>query len=200
MQQNPLYETIIDDLLANQYAVCDTFFSKKEVSILRNELNKLRDEAKFKKAAIGNLQAEKIMETVRGDAIFWIDENDTTQANQLFLTKINDFINYLNATCYLGIDSKEFHYAWYPVGTFYKRHLDVFQNDSKRRLSIVCYLNEEDWQDSFGGQLAIYKEKKEVLIAPKSGRMVVFESHILEHEVKTVSRDRFSITGWLKTR
>jgi len=30
--------------------------------------------------------------------------------------------------------------------------------------------------------------------------MVVFESQILEHEVKPVKRERLSITGWLKTR
>ena len=88
----------------------------------------------------------------------------------------------------------------YPIGTFYKRHLDTFQNDDSRKLSIVCYLNEEDWNEDFGGELAIYKEKETINVFPLKGRMVVFESQILEHEVKPVRRERLSITGWLKTR
>ena len=37
-------------------------------------------------------------------------------------------------------------------------------------------------------------------IYPVQGRMVIFESSVLEHEVKPVKRERLSITGWLKTR
>jgi SM-20-related protein len=52
----------------------------------------------------------------------------------------------------------------------------------------------------FGGELVIYKQEEEISIYPLKGRMVVFESQILEHEVKPVKRERLSITGWLKTR
>ena len=96
---------------------------------------------------------------------------------------------------------REFHYALYPIGTFYKRHLDTFQNDDSRKLSIVCYLNDEDWLPEYGGELVIYKEGEEdINIYPLRGRMVVFESQVLEHEVKPVKQERLSITGWLKTR
>ena len=38
-------------------------------------------------------------------------------------------------------------------------------------------------------------------ILPLAGRVVIFESQLLEHEVKVVkASERFSITGWLKTR
>ena len=56
----------------------------------------------------------------------------------------------------MGIQRQEFHYALYPEGTFYKRHLDTFQNDKSRKLSVVCYLNSEDWKPEFGGELTIY--------------------------------------------
>jgi SM-20-related protein len=100
----------------------------------------------------------------------------------------------------LGIQEKEFHYALYPKGTFYKKHLDTFQNDSTRKLSIVCYLNQEDWKEEFGGELVIYKENEAIAILPMKGRVVIFESQVLEHEVKPVKKERLSITGWLKTR
>jgi len=104
----------------------------------------------------------------------------------------------------MGITEKEFHYALYPEGTFYKRHLDTFQNDSRRKLSMVCYLNDEDWKPEYGGELALYTGTKEleqtINIYPLQGRMVIFESQVLEHEVKPVKQPRLSITGWLKTR
>ena len=133
-----------------------------------------------------------------------MDEAKADEAEKLYFDRINDFVQYLNSTCFLGIQEKEFHYALYPEGTFYKRHLDTFQNDSRRKLSMVCYLNDEDWQADFGGELTIYfKEngiESEKNIVPKAGRMVIFESQVLEHEVKPVKQPRLSITGWLKTR
>ena len=197
---NPIYEKVIDDLLQQQYSVVDDFFSKQEVEDLRDSLLQKYDEDEFKKAAIGNQFNELIVKTIRGDFISWIDELQKNKAEAVFFDKIEHFTNYLNRTCYLGIQEREFHYALYPIGTFYKRHLDTFQNDDSRKLSIVCYLNEEDWQEAFGGELAIYKADETINIFPLKGRMVVFESQVLEHEVKPVQRERLSITGWLKTR
>jgi SM-20-related protein len=157
-------------------------------------------EDEFKKAAIGNQFNEQIVKSIRGDFISWIDENNANEAESLFFRKVDDFIQYMNRTCFLGIQDKEFHYALYPEGTFYKKHLDTFQNDSRRKLSIVCYLNQENWKEEFGGELVIYKENEEIAILPMKGRVVIFESQVLEHEVKPVKKERLSITGWLKTR
>ncbi|MCO6161495.1 2OG-Fe(II) oxygenase [Flavobacterium sp. NRK F7] len=196
----PKYEKVIQDLLEQQYSIVDDFFSVVEVENLRDSLLKKYEEDEFKKAAIGNQFNEQIIKTIRGDFISWIDESQKNEAEAVFFDKIEHFTNYLNRTCFLGIQEREFHYALYPIGTFYKRHLDTFQNDDSRKLSIVCYLNEEDWNEDFGGELAIYKEKETINVFPLKGRMVVFESQILEHEVKPVRRERLSITGWLKTR
>ena len=197
---NPIYEKVIDDLLQQQYSVVDDFFSKQEVEDLRDSLLQKYDEDEFKKAAIGNQFNELIVKTIRGDFISWIDELEKNKAEAVFFDKIEHFTNYLNRTCYLGIQEREFHYALYPIGTFYKRHLDTFQNDDSRKLSIVCYLNEEYWQEAYGGELTIYKAEEAINVFPLKGRMVVFESQLLEHEVKPVKRERLSITGWLKTR
>lgn len=203
-QINPLYEQIIDDLIEQNYSVADNFFSVKEVTALRNSLRAKYEEKNFKKSAIGNLSNEKIIDAIRGDFILWLDETHTNEAEKVYFDKINDFVNYLNRTCFLGIQDKEFHYALYPEGTFYQRHLDTFQNDSRRKLSMVCYLNEENWQADFGGELTIYTLEDgietEQNIVPSQGRMVIFESQLLEHEVKPVKKPRLSITGWLKTR
>ena len=202
--ENPLYEQIISDLMEKQYSVVDNFFDKVEVALLRSTLQEKYDEDNFKKAAIGNKTNEVIAKSVRGDFILWINEADAGRAEKVYFKKINSLVDYLNRTCFMGILTREFHYALYPVGSFYKRHLDTFQNDGRRKLSMVCYLNEDNWKPENGGELAIYFQKngqeQEVNIYPFPGRIVIFESQELEHEVKTVNVPRLSITGWLKTR
>lgn len=198
---NPFYESIIEDLLAKRFSINDNFFSAEEVEVLRNSLLAKYDADRFKKSAIGNHLNEEIDKSIRGDFILWMDESNCNEAETIFFAKINSLVDYLNKTCFLGILHKEFHYAVYPKGTFYKRHLDTFQNDDRRKLSIVCYLNENNWLPKNGGELTLYTEHKDLNILPLPGRVVIFESQVLEHEVKIVKQsERLSITGWLKTR
>ena len=203
-EMNPLYEQVIDGLMEQKYCVVDNFFSPEEVRALRQSLLVKYEEDSFKKSAIGNLANEKVLDAVRGDFILWLDEDNPDDAEKEFFNKIKDFVDYLNRTCFMGIANKEFHYAVYPEGTFYKRHLDTFQNDSRRKLSMVCYLNDEEWKPEYGGELIIYftgnSGESSIDIYPVQGRMVIFESQVLEHEVKPVNQKRLSITGWLKTR
>ncbi|MEO8934903.1 MAG: 2OG-Fe(II) oxygenase [Xanthomarina sp.] len=202
--ENPYYERIILDILKQKYSVVENFFSAEEVLVLRKSLIEKHKEDDFKKAAIGNRVNETIVKTIRGDIILWIDELQTNEAELLFFNKINSLVAYLNRTCFLGILHKEFHYALYPKGTYYKRHIDTFQNDDRRKLSMVCYLNEDGWLPENGGELILYLDENgteiEKVIYPFPGRMVIFESQIIEHEVKPVNTERLSITGWLKTR
>lgn len=201
---NPLYEKVIEGLMEQKYCVADDFFTADEVTGLRNALKAKYEEDLFKKSAIGNLSNEKVVSAVRGDFILWLDEVNAEGTERMFFNKLQDFTQYLNRTCFMGIAKQEFHYALYPEGTFYKRHLDTFNNDSSRRLSVVCYLNDEDWKPEYGGELTIYFNDNGTEtgkdIYPLPGRVVIFESQVLEHEVKPVKQPRLSITGWLKTR
>lgn len=200
----PHYEKIISDILENGYSIVDDLLSPVSVSALRTDLLEKYEDDLFKKAAIGNRLNEVVQTGIRGDFILWMDENVINTSHKFFFDRINDLASYLNRTCFLGIMRKEFHYAVYPEGKFYARHLDTFQNDDRRKLSIVCYLNEDDWQPEHGGELVLYLkgENGEVpkTIYPLPGRAVIFESRDIEHEVKPAKRERLSITGWLKTR
>ncbi|MGA1225794.1 MAG: 2OG-Fe(II) oxygenase [Tamlana sp.] len=199
-EENPLYENIISDIARQRFSITDDFFSAEEVDLLRASLLQRHGEDGFKKAAIGNKLNETIVRSIRGDLILWIDEVNGNKSEKLFFNKINNLASYLNRTCFLGISHKEFHYAIYPKGTFYKKHIDTFQNDDRRKLSFVCYLNEEGWLPENGGELVLYLKHEEKTIYPLPGRVVIFESQIIEHEVKLVNTERLSITGWLKTR
>ncbi|PZD77406.1 2OG-Fe(II) oxygenase [Mesonia sp. K7] len=201
-QENEQFENIITDIATQGYSIVDDFFLDIEVKIMRECLLEKYEEDRFKKSAIGSRTNEVVAKTIRGDFILWINETEANLAEQTFFNKINALVDYLNKTCFMGILHKEFHYAVYPEGTFYKRHLDTFQNDKRRKLSFVCYLNDENWLKTNGGELVIYKpDGSEEVIYPMPKRVVIFESQVLEHEVKEVTNDqRLSITGWLKTR
>lgn len=204
-RENPLFEAIINDLLKQQYSIVDRFFTSEEVDALRISLLQKHENEQFKKAAIGNRTNEMIERAIRGDFIHWIDESDKNEAEFLFFDKLNELITYLNKTCFLGILQKEFHYAIYPKGTFYKRHLDTFQNDDRRKLSFVFYLNDASWKPENGGDLVLYLNEKGIEtkknIYPFPGRVVIFESQEIEHEVMPILKgERYSITGWMKTR
>ena len=199
--ENESYERIISDLITKKYSIVDDFFTLEDVSTLRESLLIKYEEDSFKKSAIGNYTNQEIDKTIRGDFILWIDEKKEEPTEQLFFAKVNSLVSYLNKTCFLGILTKEFHYAVYPTGTFYKRHLDTFQNDDRRKLSMVFYLNEDGWLPEFGGELTLYLDEGDKTILPLPGRVVIFESQVIEHEVKRVmANERLSITGWLKTR
>tara|TARA_R110002020_G_scaffold7207_15_gene30505 strand:- start:1573 stop:2220 length:648 start_codon:yes stop_codon:yes gene_type:complete len=203
--ENTVYENLITEILENSYSIIDDFFDASEIEELRDSLKDIYEADCFKKAAIGDKFNEEVDKTIRGDFILWINEAEGRAVERRFFNKINNLVDYLNRTCFLGILQKEFHYAVYPTGTFYRRHLDTFQNDDRRKLSMVCYLNDDSWVATNGGELTLYlpSENGETAldIIPKPGRMVIFESQVLEHEVKPVlASERLSITGWLKTR
>lgn len=202
---NPVYEGIIEGIGQQHFAIVENFLPQQMVDGLRANLQQKQAEDQLKKAAIGNRTNELIAKSIRGDFIQWMDEKQAGPIEKMFFDEVNTLIQYLNRTCFMGILHKEFHYALYPKGTYYKRHLDTFQNDDRRVLSMVFYLNNANWQPTNGGDLVIYqntpKGEKALHIHPSPGRLVIFESQALEHEVLPVLADeRYSITGWLKTR
>lgn len=200
--ENSRFEPIIDGILTDGYGLADDFLTPAETSALARQLHARKQAGQFREAGTGPGQA-LVENAIRGDEILWLDEATATREEEAFLHRIGQFMQYLNQTCYLGLRTLEFHYALYPPGTVYKRHLDQFRSDPRRKLSVICYLN-PNWQLADGGQLALYlpnadgTERTET-IAPVGGRLVCFESGRLEHEVLPATRNRLSLTGWLKT-
>jgi len=105
----------------------------------------------------------------------------------------------LNSELFLGLWDWEGHYAVYPPGAFYKTHLDRFQNDSKRTVSMVLFFNSE-WSVDDGGILRLDLPSESVRVAPRPGTAVFFLSDKIPHEVLETKRDRYSFAGWCRTR
>lgn len=194
-----IFDTLIDNITEQGYGILDGFLNPSELKSLSQILRQRHSDGAFKTAGIGQGSEHQVKAGIRGDHILWLDEYSTDPAEKAFFEKINDLIQYLNRTCFLGLRDFEFHYALYPIGTFYKRHLDRFRHDSRRKMSVICYLN-ENWEPTDGGELVVYLSNGEsIKVSPTGGRLVCFEADKLEHEVLPAKRERLSLTGWLRT-
>ena len=195
MNEN-LYESVIEQLIEQDYAVCQNLVSPRVLSGLRNNLIRKIKEEKLRKAGIGRGTQFGVHQEIRSDEILWLSQDSTLKKEQAFLKHVSKFSAYLNQTCFTGIQKNEFHYAHFKKGSFFKRHLDCFQNDISRKYSMVFYLNKQ-WVDGNGGELVLYG-KKPIEIEPVFGNIVIFNSRLLEHEVLPTKKSRYTITGWLK--
>ncbi len=191
-----VFDAVADELAKRGYALADQFLSQSEVQAILS-LDEFKGGSEhLRKAAIGKHEGRQINEAIRGDYIRWVDKTKPPPPVALYLHRVEGLMQYLNQTLFLSLKDYEIHMTIYPVGAFYKRHLDQFRKGDHRRLSLICYLN-EDWREEHGGQLRIYLPGAPLDILPVMGRMVCFRSDELEHEVLPSTRPRLSLTGWL---
>lgn len=191
------YEKLIQGLLDKGYESVDNWFDSKELACLRKSLLMHRENEDFHSAGIGNKENLQTIRAIRNDHIYWLDPTKANECEKKALAKIDEFVLYLNRTCFTAISSYEFQYAIYNKGAFYKKHIDQFVNDNKRLFSVVFYLS-ESWKNGDGGELLLYTNNSVSRITPIPGRMIFFKSDI-PHEVLTSNNTRLSLTGWLKS-
>lgn len=193
---NQSFESIADGLAEYGYAIVDNFINDEQVQNILNLKEFKTGLEHFKKAGIGKHQAHQINESVRGDYIHWVDKNLAPPSLVVYLDKLQSLIQYLNTALYLSLKDYELHITVYPPGSYYKRHLDQFNRDDHRKISVICYLNNL-WKEEEGGQLRMYLHDKTLEVLPLAGRLVCFRSDQIEHEVMAATRPRLSVTGWL---
>lgn len=194
---NVSFETLINTYIETNIGIADHFLSNTLANNLRANLLDLHKRNCLVAAGIGNDTIVNHNKQTRSDSIYWLDRKHNDPYENEFFDLIDAFVLYLNETCYTGITGYEFHYTLYEKGSFYKKHLDQFQNNESRLFSIISYLN-EDWQEKDGGHLLIHQVESQQKIAPINGNTVFFKSNQLVHEVLETNRARLSITGWLK--
>lgn len=153
----------------------------------------------FKTAGVGRDQEFQQASTIRNDQIRWIEGD--TPAQKAWLQWSHELQTYLNQQLILGLFSFESHFAHYKPGAFYKTHVDAFQGQSNRILSVVAYLNPA-WKEQDAGELVLYSpdEPLRVLhkVPPTMGTVVAFLSEEFPHEVLETQVDRYSIAGWYR--
>ena len=194
---NLVFEEIITSFLASGVGQSSNFLSNDLAMALKNNLLDLNRSNRMFQAGIGQNQDFHQDNLYRKDKVHWLEPKSRSDSEITFFKLIQEFIDFLNETCYAGISDFEFHYALYEKGSFYKKHLDQFAHNDSRKYSIILYLN-DNWQQGDGGELVLYKDTLVEKIEPKLGTMVFFDSALLPHEVLETQVPRMSVTGWLK--
>ena len=188
-------EHIAKALHQDGYIIVSDFLDETLVQQLYQRVISL-PEADFQLAQIGRQLDRQSLLTVRNDRTAWLSEQHPIE--QAYLSLMHALMTMLNQQLFLGLRYFEAHFAHYPVGHFYHRHLDAFRGQSNRILSSVFYLN-PDWQKEQGGELVLYQNDDELLrLMPQWGTMVLFLSEQFPHEVIAAHRDRYSIAGWFR--
>jgi len=191
--------TVLDNLIKKRWSVVENYFPQSLCADLNSELQQFHSHNLLVAAKIGKNQQKHRQQTFRGDSILWLSY--ASQAQQDFLDLMEELRNLLNHELFLGLDELESHFAHYPAGTGYKKHLDSFKNNNLRRITIVSYLN-PTWSTEDGGELIIYGAGDTVIasVQPIAGTLVCFVSEEFPHEVVIAHQARASIAGWFRGR
>ncbi|MDZ7888257.1 MAG: 2OG-Fe(II) oxygenase [Pseudomonas sp.] len=192
-------DQLLDDLAEQGWAIVANALPADLTLELAQECRARANQGALQPAGVGRGSAHGVQEGVRGDHIQWLELGQCA-AGDRYLAILDDLRGQLNQALYLGLEDYEGHFALYPPGTFYQKHLDRFRDDDRRAVSAVFYLN-SDWLPEQGGALRLYlADGRELDVLPEAGTLVVFLSADLPHEVLPATRERLSLTGWLRRR
>lgn len=194
-----LLTRIVDDLAEQGWSLQSQFIAPSLTLELAEECRKRAAQGALAPAGVGRGAQQQIREGVRGDQIQWLEAGQAAACDQ-YLRVFDQLRVALNQGLYLGLEDFEGHFALYPPGAFYQKHVDRFRDDDRRAVSAVFYLN-EDWQAEQGGALRLYLPNGETRdVLPQAGSLLLFLSADMPHEVLPATRERLSLTGWFRRR
>ncbi|WP_137820623.1 2OG-Fe(II) oxygenase [Pseudomonas sp. 2FG] len=207
--EHSLLLAIVDDLAESGWSQQNHLVAQDLTRELAAECRKRAAQGGLSPASIGRGATQVVREGVRGDQIQWLERGQSA-ASDRYLALMDGLRQALNQGLYLGLEDYESHFALYPPGAFYQKHLDRFRDDDRRAVSVLLYLN-QDWLPEHGGALRLYlkgepeageDQQGERLhdIAPLGGSLVVFMSAEVPHEVLPATRERLSLAGWFRRR
>jgi len=194
---------LAEAIAAEGWAVVPGFIESELISDLRAECRRFVAQGVLRAAAVGSGARRQTRSDIRTDEIHWLDEADATAPQRRCLARFETLRLALNRELQLGLLEFECHFSRYAQGAFYRKHLDQFRGDRRRRLSCALYLN-ENWGREDGGELRLYLDAGEAGkfkdVLPVGGTLVLFLSERFAHEVLPGKRERLSLAGWFKTR
>lgn len=195
------WDSLFQNLEKNGWAFSDRLLPEGLEIELFSECQKAWQEGLFHEAQIGRGREKSRKSDIRGDSILWLDPETGGPATLKFLKWSADLRHELNQRYFLGLRSEEFHFARYPPGTGYQKHVDQHRGTQARKISLALYLNPL-WHPEDGGELCIYSpddDSKELQrLTPQGGRGVLFRSDLIPHEVRPSRQIRWSLTGWFR--
>lgn len=192
---------VADALAEHGWYVGGSIFDNALTRSLALRARALADDGLLQAAKVGRAADAQHSTALRSDDTYWVDEAPVDEAERAALARIHLLRATLNQALFVGAQTAEVHFARYAPGAFYKTHVDRFRDDDVRVISLVFYLNEA-WPKDAGGELVLYGADGggavEARVSPQAGTMACFLSDRFPHEVLPATRERFSLTGWLR--
>lgn len=192
---------MFEDLAKDGWAASTQIFDKKFCIDLARECQNQHSQGRFQQAAIGRGVSKGTHAEIRGDHTRWIEENSSNSTERKFLAALRDISQALNATFFLGLKRFETHFALYPPGTGYDKHIDNHRGTGARTITFILYLNEH-WKNGHGGELSLFdpddENRRIAQVEPRLGTLVLFRSDLFPHQVEKSFQPRLSLTGWFR--
>ena len=193
-----------DTLAAQAYVVADAVLPTDLLVALQARAA----QQSYRPAQIGRSQPQ-IVSATRSDEIAWVNSSNLEDA--AWMQWLDQLQQSLNRQMFLGLRSVESHFAHYPPGARYKRHLDAFAErgntstgvapeGTNRVVSLVLYLHQY-WPADGAGELVLYSETDSggaIRVVPVPNRLVLFMSTRVPHEVLPATQDRYSLAAWFR--
>lgn len=193
------WSPVVDQLARERYVILSMALPAACWRALRAEAEHLQAQAAFNEARIGRAGGMQLEKRIRSDALCWLEPS--LPAGGAYLHWMDGLREALNRELFLGLAEFEAQYAHYPVGAFYKQHVDRHRDSNARVVSAVLYLN-PDWPLEAGGEFVMFDDAGQewFRLPPQASTLVLFMSADMPHEVLPASRERWSIAGWFRTR
>lgn len=147
----------------------------------------------------------------RGDHIVSLQADDEAAGQEplrSIIEALNELLGDLDTLAVVA-GEVEMQLAWYPGGSQgYVRHTDAEPEDDcsasgrprQRRFTAICYCS-SDWQPGHGGELRLWPPGAgggSLDIEPRAGRLALFLSGCVSHEVQPNARGRVALTMWVR--
>jgi SM-20-related protein len=206
----PDFDRIATALATTGYFVGPGFFPLDHALALAAETQAHWRAGAFRPAGVGRGAGWGTRPEIRSDEVCWLEEEAPSPALQAALTQLSALQAHLNRSLFAGLEEFEVHLARYGRGAFYARHIDQFEDTTRRAISVVLYLNHH-WRRQDGGALRLWttpapgreppsSRTPYLEVLPEAGTLVVFRSADFWHEVRRARRPRLSLTGWFLRR
>lgn len=196
-----IHESIANCLATTGWYAGESIFAVDLFDRLVQRARLLANMHEMKSARVGRNVGVQANAQLRGDDTRWLAQVPVDASERDAVALVTGLQTYLNETLFLGAHEAELHFARYAPGAFYRTHRDRFRDDDARLVSLVFYLNEQ-WPDDAGGELVLYADDDSgavvARVQPRAGTMVCFLSDRFPHEVLPATRERYSLTGWLR--
>jgi SM-20-related protein len=199
---HPHLDRVVEQLAVTGFSITPGFIPEAEIEKLRLECVALQQQGFMDHAEIGKNAGSQ--DEIRGDLVHRLDATSASESQRNYLAMLEILRQKTNHKLHLGLCDFEGHFALFPPGSFYRKHLDQFNGNQQRTLTCILYLN-PNWVAEDGGELRLYLGDRQRGSAhldtlPQGGTLVCFLSGRYWHEVLPARRKRASVTGWFCTR